>query len=352
MLEEGETEISSVAALAAKITPANAKILIDGIRGRSRREVEELLSIVTVDGRIMDWEPEVEIRVRLSRSEMARLDRAREVLSYGGQVPGNAEVLVKALEDLLRRRDPLVKAERAKKRAAAKVKEETKAREQVKAKSAANEAPKAGTGSASAPRPPTPSGCAPAHTKEDQGAPRHTKEVRCAPANTTQDRYAPANTTQDRCAPGHTKEVRRAPAHTPQDRCTPANTPLDRCAPAHTTQNHCAPVHTTQDRRSGPAHPKRTPVPAAERHETVLRAQGQCCEILADGTRCPERFNLEWNHQVPVCRGGTNKASNGSMTCRRHNQWRAGQMLGRDYLMSWEASRERAAKRPAEAISR
>jgi hypothetical protein len=119
MLASGETEITCVAALATKITPANARILIEGARNKSKREVEQLLSIVTTDGRVLDREPEVEIRATLTRSQLAMLDRAREVLSNGGQVPTNAEVMVKALDDLLRRRDPLRKAERAKKRAAA-----------------------------------------------------------------------------------------------------------------------------------------------------------------------------------------------------------------------------------------
>jgi hypothetical protein len=47
---------------------------------------------------------------------LALLDRAREVLSHGGHVPKNAEVVISALGDLLEHRDPLRKAERAKQR--------------------------------------------------------------------------------------------------------------------------------------------------------------------------------------------------------------------------------------------
>ncbi len=46
---------------------------------------------------------------------MAKLDRAVEVLAARGRNPGVNEVLVQAIEDLLRRRDPVEKAVRAQK---------------------------------------------------------------------------------------------------------------------------------------------------------------------------------------------------------------------------------------------
>ena len=58
-----------------------------------------------------------ELRVTLTESQGELLDRAREVLSHSGRMPSLPEILVKALEDLLDKRDPLRKAERAKARA-------------------------------------------------------------------------------------------------------------------------------------------------------------------------------------------------------------------------------------------
>ena len=61
-----------------------------------------------------------ELRVTLTESQGELLDRAREVLANmrgGGRMPLLPEILVKALEDLLDKRDPLRKAERAKARA-------------------------------------------------------------------------------------------------------------------------------------------------------------------------------------------------------------------------------------------
>ncbi len=68
---------------------------------------------MTADGRLLEKEPEVELRVKLTKSQLEVLDRAREVLSHGGHVPSLPEVLVKALGDMLEKRDPLRKAERA-----------------------------------------------------------------------------------------------------------------------------------------------------------------------------------------------------------------------------------------------
>jgi hypothetical protein len=113
MAKADETQVSHLALISSRITQANAELLLAGIKGKSKREVEGLLSRVASDGRLLDKEPEVELRVKLTKSQLEVLDRAREVLSHGGHVPSLPEIMVKALGDLLDRRDPLRKAERA-----------------------------------------------------------------------------------------------------------------------------------------------------------------------------------------------------------------------------------------------
>lgn len=113
MVEAGETQISHLALISPKLTQANAHILLAGIKNKSKRDVEGLLSRVTLDGQILDKEPEVEMRIKLTTSQIAVLDRAREVLSHGGHVPSLPDIMIKALGDLLDKRDPLRKAERA-----------------------------------------------------------------------------------------------------------------------------------------------------------------------------------------------------------------------------------------------
>ncbi len=116
MLEKRETSVSVISMLSARLTKANADILLAGIKNKNKRQVKELLSVVTLDGQIIESEPTVEIKITLTQSQMAKLDRAVEVvLAARGKNPGLNEVLVRAVEDLLRRRDPVEKAARAQK---------------------------------------------------------------------------------------------------------------------------------------------------------------------------------------------------------------------------------------------
>ena len=117
MLESGETQVSHLALIAPKITQANSELLLDGIKHKSKREVALLLSRITPEGDLLPVEATFELRVTLTESQGELLDRAREVLSHSGRMPSLPEILVKALEDLLDKRDPLRKAERAKARA-------------------------------------------------------------------------------------------------------------------------------------------------------------------------------------------------------------------------------------------
>jgi len=115
---KGEAEVSHLAAIAGKITEANAELIFARIARQSKREVEAFLSTVTPDGRVLDREEEVQITVRLTVSELKVLERAREVLAARGTVPTTKQIMVKALGELVNRRDPMVKAQRAAKRRA------------------------------------------------------------------------------------------------------------------------------------------------------------------------------------------------------------------------------------------
>jgi len=113
MLKKGETHMSHVVMIAARITEANCEILLEGIKGKTRREIAYLLDCVDNCGNLIEKEPEITITVKLKKSEVALLDRAKEVLSARGKVPGNSEILVRSLKNMLSKRDPMQKAERA-----------------------------------------------------------------------------------------------------------------------------------------------------------------------------------------------------------------------------------------------
>jgi hypothetical protein len=119
LVEAGETCLSTLAMIAPKLTRENAAVLLDGIAGKSRRDAEIFASRVTKDGRVRDDEGTCEIKLVLKASEVAILQRAREVLAAGGKVPSLTEVVVQAARQLVDRRDPMKKAERAKQRASA-----------------------------------------------------------------------------------------------------------------------------------------------------------------------------------------------------------------------------------------
>src|SRR3954451_9772928 len=91
MLKAGETSVSQISLLHAKLTPANADLVFEGIRNKSKREVEQFLSRVTFDGQLLDKEPEVELRLVLTRSQLEMLERAREILAASGHVPSSSE---------------------------------------------------------------------------------------------------------------------------------------------------------------------------------------------------------------------------------------------------------------------
>ncbi len=118
MIERGETCVSHVSMLSKKITPANAEILRERIKLKSTREVRDIVASITEEGTVLeDKQTFIDIHLRLTKSQLELLERAREVLAHGGSIPANEDIILKALGELLERKDPLKKAERAEKRA-------------------------------------------------------------------------------------------------------------------------------------------------------------------------------------------------------------------------------------------
>jgi hypothetical protein len=124
MVENGDTCITHVAMLAGKITQANCEILIEGIKRKSTHEVKDLVASVDFDGTVLNpRDAFIDLKVRFNKDQMALLNRAREVLASGAQVPSNEEILTKALESLLYQKDPLIKADRARQKPSSSKKE-------------------------------------------------------------------------------------------------------------------------------------------------------------------------------------------------------------------------------------
>ena len=113
LLESGEISLSHLAMISAKITRANRKVVLESIRGKSLREAKLFMSRVTPDGELLPQEETCELKLTLTKSQVALLERAREVLAAAGSVPTDAEIFMKAVGDLLTKRDPVRRAERA-----------------------------------------------------------------------------------------------------------------------------------------------------------------------------------------------------------------------------------------------
>lgn len=295
MLEGGETSVSHLAMLAGKLTDANSEILLSGIKGKTRREVEALLSRVSADGRLLECQGEVELRLRLTGAQLATLDRAREVLSARGHVPCLADIVTAALGDLLERRDPLRKAARAEARA--------KRREGQE-------------------------GAGPATRQEEttvlQGKRREDQEAAAPAARQEETAVAKALLALDLRHPqaAAVDEVMAAPAARQGEEGT-------------STSGGAAPA-VPAARQEGRARTTRRPtIPAAIKHAVWLRDQGQCTWRFADESRCGEKAMVELDHQTMWCRGGAHSLENLTLRCKFHNRLAAERELGAAFMATW-----------------
>ena len=124
MLEKGATCISHIALAAPKITEANKDFILNAMEGSSTRELKGALASVQLDGSIVsDQEAKIVVTVTLSKEEFELLERAKDILSHSGHNFSTEEALVHSVKELLKRKDPLQKAQRHANRGASPTKE-------------------------------------------------------------------------------------------------------------------------------------------------------------------------------------------------------------------------------------
>jgi 5-methylcytosine-specific restriction endonuclease McrA len=73
-------------------------------------------------------------------------------------------------------------------------------------------------------------------------------------------------------------------------------------------------------------------VPAHVKREVWQRDEGRCAFVSAQGRRCSSHARLEFDHSVPVARGGTSRAEDLRLLCRAHNQFEAERVFGRAFM--------------------
>ncbi len=60
-------------------------------------------------------------------------------------------------------------------------------------------------------------------------------------------------------------------------------------------------------------------ISARNKKQVVLRSQNQCEHIFANGQRCSSKFQTQFDHVKPFCRGGNSDLQNLQLLCRVHN---------------------------------
>lgn len=80
-------------------------------------------------------------------------------------------------------------------------------------------------------------------------------------------------------------------------------------------------------------------IPAHVRRAVLERDGGRCTFVGAAGNRCPARKRIEFDHILPVARGGSATVENMRLRCWAHNQYGAERVFGADFM---NGKRERA----------
>ena len=98
------------------------------------------------------------------------------------------------------------------------------------------------------------------------------------------------------------------------------------------------------------AHASRDPrhVPAEVRRAVVARDEGRCTFVGDHGHRCGTRRHLEFDHLVPVARGGASTVDNVRLRCRAHNQLEAERAFGAAFMQRKREARRTKALAPGQ----
>jgi len=91
---------------------------------------------------------------------------------------------------------------------------------------------------------------------------------------------------------------------------------------------HAAAVHSRPQRGSTNSRY----IPAEVQRTVWKRDGGRCTFVSETGRRCGERTRVEYDHRVPVARGGEATTDNIRLRCRVHNQYAAECAFGAEFM--------------------
>jgi hypothetical protein len=98
--------------------------------------------------------------------------------------------------------------------------------------------------------------------------------------------------------------------------------------------------HPSIKRSTNPQH-----FPAQVKHAVWKRDGGQCTFVSESGHRCAAPQPLEFDHVVPVARGGRSTVENLRLRCRAHNQYEAERAFGVEFMRGKRGEARQAAAR-------
>ena len=90
--------------------------------------------------------------------------------------------------------------------------------------------------------------------------------------------------------------------------------------------------------RAGHAQGDSRHVPSALREAVAAHDGEQCAFVSDDGHRCESRHALEFDHILPLAKGGMTRADNLRLLCPGHNQYEADRKLGRTFMNTRRAA--------------
>lgn len=108
---------------------------------------------------------------------------------------------------------------------------------------------------------------------------------------------------------------------------------------------------TTKAREARPAATQRC-IPSKVRRAVYRRDAGRCSFVDEEGLRCGSTSRLEFDHIVPVARGGKSTVENLRLMCRAHNQYEAERVFGREFIRSARARKNTVHERGGRATRR
>jgi 5-methylcytosine-specific restriction endonuclease McrA len=90
-------------------------------------------------------------------------------------------------------------------------------------------------------------------------------------------------------------------------------------------------------------------VPAAVRRVVFVRDGGRCTFVSEKGHRCESQTRLQFDHVIPVAKGGTSSADNVRLLCFTHNQLEARRAFGDEFIDRKRAEARRRSERKQSA---